>query len=237
MKILRNKYAQRILCLLLFIYIKFTYLTCRWKISGSQELLNKLKNKEPVILAFWHGRLAMMPNFAPYPQELSVMVSRHNDGELITSFISFFRINTIRGSTNRNSRSLGGKKNRGGYSALRNAIRTIKDGHSVCITPDGPKGPRMRVSGTIIELASKTGATIYPISFSASWARIFSSWDRLLLPLPFSKAFFISGRAISVKNTTSKESLEKSRKELENQLNTITREADELAGQVPTEPA
>jgi lysophospholipid acyltransferase (LPLAT)-like uncharacterized protein len=232
-----KNFIQSIICFLLFLYIRIVYLTSSWKFINSDKMLEKLKSGESVILAFWHGRLTLLPNFVPHPENTYVMVSKHGDGEFITKISGHFNFKFIRGSTNRPASDAKGAKNRGGFASLRQSIKALKSGKTVCITPDGPKGPRMRVSSAIIDLAKHTKTPIYPVAFSISRGKILSSWDRLLFPFPFSRGYFICGEVLTILPEAGNDDLEKGRKELENRLNTITQEVDKLAGIKKVEPA
>jgi lysophospholipid acyltransferase (LPLAT)-like uncharacterized protein len=218
-------------------YIRLTYLTTRWEKIGFIPLEAALKNHESIILAFWHGRMAMMPNFAPIPQNIYVMISRHSDGELIARTIEHFDLQLIRGSTNRAKSATKGAKDRGGRGALKDALTYLYGGKTLCITPDGPKGPRMRVVSAVAEIAGHTGAPIYPIAFSTSFGSFLGSWDRFLFPYPFGRGVLVCGKPLKVKKNASGAALEKARKTIENRLNNVTSEADRRAGRVPILPA
>ena len=218
-------------CYILYFYIRLVYSTSRWTKINHHKLDKALRNKQPIILAFWHGRLSMMPNFAPFPEEVSVMISRHGDGEFIARIIKNFGLRVIRGSTNRKSSDKKGKKNRGGSSAIREALAVIKAGSSIAITPDGPRGPGMKVNSTIADIARLSGAPIFPVSFSSSLAINLKSWDRFLLPLPFGKAVFNVGEPIII-SEGEQLSIEKYKQIIEDSLNKITQEADSLVKKI-----
>src|SRR6185295_20320325 len=76
---------------------------------------------------------------------------------------------------------------RGGSQALRGIVRRVRAGRDAALTVDGPKGPPRAVQPGIVQLARLTGAWILPITFSSSRPRFLASWDRYLLPKPFSR--------------------------------------------------
>ena len=227
----------RVLSWLIYAYARFTYLTSRWQVEGFDELKAKLQKGDAVILAFWHGRSAMMPNFAPRPENVYVITSRHRDGEFMAHIVSHFGLQVIRGSTNRANTDKKGAKDRGGASALRGALAVLMSDKSLCLTPDGPKGPRMRVSGSIAEVAAHTGKEIYPITFSTTCGKNIGSWDRYLLPYPFGRAVFVCGKPVKISRDATPVELKKARKTIENRLNQITAHADKIAGRIPILPA
>jgi lysophospholipid acyltransferase (LPLAT)-like uncharacterized protein len=169
---------------------------------------------EPAIGAFWHGRLLMMP--AGYRgHKLTILISLHQDGELISRTANYFGFRSIRGSTTR-----------GGLSAMREMLKASREGCDIAITPDGPRGPRYHVQSGIIELAKRTGMAIVPLTFSASRKKVFRSWDRFLLPYPFSRGVFIWGEPVFVPRQMNGREFELKRLLLERRLREITDRAD-----------
>lgn len=170
---------------------------------------------ERIIVAFWHGRLLMMPFVYPGTPG-AILISQHRDGEYISRTAAAFSYHVIRGSATR-----------GGVRAFKQMIRALKEGLNLVITPDGPKGPRGRVKSGVIELAKLTGAPIVPVTFSSARRRFLKSWDAFLLPLPFSRAVYIWGEPIYVEPTATKEEVAKYQEILAERLDLLTMKADE----------
>ena len=105
-----------------------------------------------------------------------VIISDHKDGEIITRVISHFGIGAIRGSSFK-----------GGARALMGAIKEIKNGTDVIITPDGPRGPLHSVADGAVILAQRLNLGIYALNYEASSFWKFRSWDEMVLPKPFSR--------------------------------------------------
>lgn len=163
---------------LIFILIWCIFLTCRVKFTPT-----KLPEK-PCVVVFWHGRLAMM-SFAyrrwwlrdfGSKRRAKVIISDHKDGEIIMRVISHFGIGAIRGSSFK-----------GGARALMGAIKEIKNGTDVIITPDGPRGPLHSVADGAVILAQRLNLDIYALNYEASSFWKFRSWDEMVLPKPFSR--------------------------------------------------
>ncbi len=169
-----------------------------------------------VIIAFWHQRLLMMP-FLPHQGKVGMMISQHRDGEFIARAIKLFGIDSIRGSTTR-----------GGLAALRGMVRFFETGANLAITPDGPQGPKEVVQMGVLELARLTSAPIVPVTYSVSRKKIFNSWDRFILPLPFCRLAYVWGKPIFVPRELSQEELEGKRVRLQERLRQVTSEADGL---------
>jgi len=168
----------------------------------------------PVIFAFWHGRLLMMP-FANQRKKLSFLVSPHRDGQVVGKALKEFGLHPILGSTTRK-----------GFSGFKNMIKALQNGSDVALVPDGPRGPRYKAQIGVIELSRVTGKPIVPVTFGASRKIVFRTWDRFLLPYPFSKGVFIWGEPIHVNPDGDRAHLEEKRFLLECRLNELMEKAD-----------
>jgi lysophospholipid acyltransferase (LPLAT)-like uncharacterized protein len=225
--VLGHPLAQTILCWVIASYIRLVWRTGRWTIVDGEGPLALNRNKRPFIAAFWHGRLAMMPYaLGGAAQNISVMISNHRDGRMIARAVRFFGITIIAGSTSK-----------GGASAFRSAVRALRDNAILSITPDGPRGPRMRASDGVAVLARFTGAPVYPVAFSTSRRKVLGSWDRFVLPLPFSRGVFVWGSPIAADAENDRETVESMRLKIESALNAVTEKADRLTGQPVVMPA
>jgi len=224
--ITRSTAAQRVICGVLAFYMRLLGWTGRWKILG-QELPEKwLAERKPFIVAFWHGRLLMMFLAWRYPDRVHVLISGHRDGQLISRSISHFGAKTVVGS-----------KRRGGAGAALEIVRLLHRGEVIAVTPDGPRGPRMRAKEGIISLAVMGGVPIIPLTYACRPRKVLSSWDRFNLPLPFCRGVFIWGDPIDVPKTADAAMKEEKRLLLEGALQEITDRADDLLGNSATEPA
>lgn len=146
--------------------------------------------KEPFIVAFWHGELLMQPFLYKKVRgnhPIAVMISEHFDGELIARTIKYFGFAAIRGSSKK-----------GGAKVLIQALKKLKAGCDVAITPDGPRGPRYSVAPGIVGLSQKSNAYIVPFSYTASAFWELKSWDRFIIPKPFCTIIFSVGKPLRV---------------------------------------
>lgn len=176
---------------IIFILIKMIFLTCKKSYSDT-----KLTNKT-CFLMFWHDRLAMMPfvkrHWWPKNRQTNVIISDHKDGEIITRVIKRFGIGAIRGSTSK-----------GGARVLAQSFKDIDNGIDILITPDGPRGPRHSISDGSVIIPQKKNIPIQILNYEASKFWQFKSWDKMILPKPFSKIeyflsepFYITGMQIN----------------------------------------
>jgi lysophospholipid acyltransferase (LPLAT)-like uncharacterized protein len=148
-------------------------------------------------------------------RKISFLVSPHRDGQMIGKALERFGHRAILGS-----------RTRRGFSAFHQMLKAQKEGYDVIVVPDGPRGPRHQVQIGIIQFAKLTGSPIVPLSFSASKRKIFKTWDRFLLPYPFSKGVFIWGEPVYVDVDSDLVHLEEKRLLLEQRLNQLTEMAD-----------
>lgn len=170
------------------------------------------------IAAIWHSRILMFA-YLYRGWRASILVSRSEDGEIIARILEEQGFETVRGSTRK-----------GGRRALAALIQRVRKGGSAVIIPDGPQGPRLRVQPGIILLSQKTGIPIYPMTCSVRRAKIFSSWDRFMLPLPFTEGLVVFGDPVSVPADADDAGREASRLRLESELCRITLQADRCFG-------
>jgi len=224
--ILKSEIVRRLACGLAATFIRLIHATSRWQVINSETPERMLDENQPFIVAFWHNRLMMMPYIWRKGVTMNMLISHHRDGELIANTIAHFGLASVRGSSSRD-----------GAQALRTMVKAIKRGESVGITPDGPRGPRMRATDGVISVARLGGVPIIPATVATSRRRVLGSWDRFLIALPFSKGVFIWGDPLYVERGASEIDLADARQQLEDQLTAISNRADSLCGQPTIEPA
>lgn len=156
MKKILNKITITIAPLIASLLIRFLARTMRITYINYEKVWDDWQRGKNIILAFWHGRLLMMPVMYK-GNGVAVMVSQHRDGELIARTVMRFGIDSVRGSSTR-----------GWLGGVKGLLNEIKKGKDIAITPDGPKGPRFQAQMGIIGLAKITGLPIIPMTFGAS---------------------------------------------------------------------
>lgn len=230
-RILRSAAAVRLAADAIALYVRFVLATSRWETLGAEHPQSFWRERKPFICAFWHGRLLMMPPAWTIAYPMHVLISQHRDGELIARAMDPFGIGTVRGSTAKQ-----GKADKGGAAALRGIVQILKRGEYVSITPDGPRGPRMRASTGVVAAARLAKAPILPLTYGVARRRLASSWDRFLVPWPFNRGVYIWGEPIDV-HSDADESLEQAALRVEIALNALCDAADRHCGQHPVPPA
>ena len=163
--------------------IWFVDLTMRRTIVNSEAYLKLAKNKTGFILAFWHGRLLMMPRICK-EYGMTVLVSKSRDGELIARTIRPFGISSVRGSSTR-----------GWFGGIKELLKAVRKGRNLVITPDGPKGPARIAQTGIIQIARKTGLPIVPVSFSSEKKKLLRAGTASSFPTLSQKAYTYSANS------------------------------------------
>ena len=190
------------------------------------------QRKNPaVLLSFWHNRLFAFSYFG-YQRlhqrgvDVTLLASHSRDGELVTRVCKRWGLNTVRGSASR-----------GGTAALRGLHRAItRRGSSPIMIPDGPRGPLYHFKVGVAVLAQTSRAPILPFGIAAGRFFTLKSWDRIIVPWPFSRVAITVGEPQYVERGLSEDELEAERQRLEELLNALTRQAEEAVGAQPTLP-
>lgn len=201
-------------------YIRLVFLTCKWESVGKEIPESYLQEKKPFIVCFWHGRLGMLAyawTWKDHP--FRMLVSTHRDGLLIARTVGYLGITCIAGSTQR-----------GGTQALLAMLKTLREGETIGITPDGPRGPRQVASPGVITLSKLANVDMIPVTFSTSRQRRLTTWDRFHLPLPFGRGVFLWGHPVSPPASNDPNDREATRQRLENDMTALQNKADELMG-------
>lgn len=212
-------------------YIRLLGRTTRWRTDGVDHMRAVLDQERGIIAGLWHGRLFLSPLITPTERRAVAMISRSRDGDAISALVGRFGIGCIRGSTF----DRGKQRDKGGSEAFAEAEAEVRAGSVVAITPDGPRGPRMRAQSGIARLALATGAPVIPISFSTSRGRLLRSWDRFLLPLPFGRGAIVYGAPLWPRDWQGRERA--LREAIERAMTAAQDRADALCGREPVPPA
>ncbi|MBA3889768.1 MAG: lysophospholipid acyltransferase family protein [Gemmatimonadaceae bacterium] len=149
--------------------------TWRYRVVNAEAVASQRAQGKPIILALWHGQM-LVPLWHHRDQDIGILISEHRDGEIIAQIAESLRLHTVRGSTSR-----------GGGRALIGLVRALSEGHDVAITPDGPRGPAGSFAPGALVAAQRSGAPIIAIGVHAPRAWRLQSWDRFVIPKPFSR--------------------------------------------------
>ena len=212
------KYRLISLC---YCFLRLYLSLLRVRVIGEDEARRAFGKKGRIIAAIWHQRflpaLAYVTKFRTFKP--IVMISRSRDGELVAGIAQRLGLIPIRGSSTE-----------GGREALTAIARELRKNPAVIHIVDGPTGPKGVVKPGLIAMAQVSGAVIFPVIVSANKAWIMGSWDRFLVPKPFSDVIIQWGEPFFVERRLSKEAFEKTRLEIEMKLRKAYGEADLKSG-------
>ena len=197
----------------------------RFEWENEEWVKRRASRGESVIFCFWHNRFLMMPFLygrVRGEKNICVMASRSRDGRMITDVLEGFRFAVARGSSSR-----------GGETAVREMAGRVRAGMDAAVTPDGPRGPLYRVQPGVVFLSQLSGAPIVPVTYDAHWRIRLKSWDRFIIPLPFSRGAVVFGDPLFVQAGAGEAGRAESRAKLEDFMRALDRRAAEMVGVSP----
>lgn len=220
-KFLSSNLVQEIFARFIALYMILVRKTNKWEIIGIENAKEIWNSNSGVVAYYFHSRIFMAHSFWPLDaQEVRMLISLSRDGAFVSRATELLGRGVTRGSTTKNKNDM--KKDKGALSAVRQLISFAQNGGAAVITPDGPKGPRMRVAKGSSRIAKAAGVKMFPIAISVNGSKVLNTWDRMLIPPLFSKGVVVYGKPIIVS-----EDEEADRLELENEMIKITNLADE----------
>ena len=211
---------QTLISLIGSIYVLTVYKTSKVNLKNRKKIENLLERKESFIYSFWHDQLLMCPLTWQSNSSIKVLISKHRDGDIIAQLISNLGFEAIRGSTHKTNKI----KNKGGLLSARKMIKSLKNGISIGISPDGPKGPRHKVSEGILSISRLSKSVILPvgIGFKKKW--VLNTWDKFIIPKPFNEITVVWGDPISA--ITNDKNNHQFKIKLESKMNNLTAQAN-----------
>ena len=204
--------------------IRFMWWTYRFDVRGDGALREFAAEGKPMVLAFWHGDLFMMPwylsRLTEYGIGVTYLVSPSMDGEYAVKLLNVIGGRTVRGSATRS-----------GTKAIRGLYRVIvKERGSPVVAADGPKGPRHRCKKGAVVLGQLTEAKIVPMAAAPHRAFHLRTWDRMPVPLPFTRVALEVGEPIELPKDLNQDEVESHRQDLENRINDLGERAASRVG-------
>lgn len=199
-----------------------------WLLHALIELLNRtitfstenespfeslLAEGSPFVLVFWHGSMTY-PWWRMRFRKAAALVSQSKDGQLLADLLQRWGYHVLRGSSSRGSKEA--------MTAMRQAVR---EGHVLCVTPDGPRGPYHEMKMGAVRVAQTMNVPLVMVSVGYRRFKRLRSWDRFEIPYPFTRARVLYSDPISIDPTLIDEALDDRRHELEKALNAQYRDA------------
>ncbi|HEY7231827.1 MAG TPA: lysophospholipid acyltransferase family protein [Pseudolabrys sp.] len=205
-------------------YLRFVWFTSRPVVEPEAMSIYEITDG-PAIIAAWHGQHFLMPFIKDAKRHRAkVLISRHRDGEINARAAEKLGIGTIRGSGAHN----GEFHRKGGTVAFQEMLEALEDGYNVAMTADVPKVARVAGLG-VVKLAQHSGRPIYLVAMASHRRIELDNWDRTAVNLPFSRVGIAASGPISVPRDADDDVLERTRQQLESELNQLTKRAYALA--------
>jgi lysophospholipid acyltransferase (LPLAT)-like uncharacterized protein len=194
--------------------------TCRVTIIDEEVYRDYVAGDRPVVVGTWHRASIFFLYYFGYLRPM-IMISQSKDGEILSQCASGFGVIPVRGSSGK-----------GGRDALKRMKHYLDSGGIACATVlDGPQGPAYVAKKGMIVLSKLTGAPFIPAMWSATRTlTLRNSWDKMVLPLPWSRVYIAGGDPIHIPANTTSAEVEDYRKLVEDKLNTMMAELDRRCG-------
>ena len=209
--ILNNYFIKKFLSLIGALYIFFVYLSSERKFINKDTFDKLVSEDDSFIYALWHDQLLLSPLTWKSKKRIDILISKHKDGDIIADLISFHGFNSVRGSTNNPNK----EKEKNSISNIRKIMKSLNNNISIGITPDGPRGPRHKVSEGTINISRISGKKILPMALAYKKKWVLNTWDKFIIPKPFNKICIVWGSPLDtifnkIDTSMQQETLEKS---------------------------
>lgn len=207
---IRTNWKMRALGTLVGWVMRSYAVTLRMEVVDLCGFTDRAKHRSPLIWCIWHSRIAgtLMSRRRIFPWRKGVaLTSASHDGAALAAVALVLGLEVVRGSSSRR-----------GSKALREMVQTVRKGLDVAVTPDGPRGPRYRLSPGLIKLAQVTRAPVMGVHVHYSRAIRLKTWDRFVVPLPLSKLTIIFDELLDVPRKLDDDAFESKRVEAENMM-------------------
>src|ERR1700751_6420425 len=218
---LRQRTVLRIIIFLGHLLIRLIGPTLRVAVSyedGAQTTLDQ----RPLIASFWHA-CQIPATYIFRDMGIRVMSSDSYDGEYMGRIIRKFGFLAVKGSSSRNA-----------VRALLGLRRALDEGWTVAFTLDGPRGPRYKVKPGPVALGRSSGVPLAMFHIAVEKAWVLNTWDRLIIPHPFSRTLIRLGKMIQVPANATDEDLDRYQAELQASLDRVREFAEANVSKVGT---
>jgi lysophospholipid acyltransferase (LPLAT)-like uncharacterized protein len=224
--VLKHPLVQRLLIGLLTAYVNFALETTRWRFEDRAGVDAMVASPQGAIGAFWHGRITMavVCRRVLKHKERRVIISASRDGEMTARVVEQLGFPSLRGSAAKKGKDA----DKGGAAVFRQALRFMRDGGLIAITPDGPRGPnQIMPQGTVI-MAQAAKVPVVLVGLAAEPALQFKSWDKARIPLPFGRGCVVFDGPLYAPDATDEETREATRLDWQTRLNAAQAKAEAI---------
>jgi len=181
----------------------------------NKEIVDNLEHKKQnYILGFWHGTM-LLPWYLNRNKNFAGLTSKSKDGELLAKILKKWNYKVLRGSSSK-----------GGEIALGLMIDFARNGYSIAVTPDGPKGPPHKLKAGAVISAKKAGLPLVLMGIGFRKKRFLKSWDKFQVPKFFTEANVFYSEPVYIDDNLSREETSKIIEDCENTLNELQRQSE-----------
>ena len=191
-------------------------ITLKIKYKNKKVIDELKKQKQNYVLAFWHGTM-LLPWFLHRNDGFAALTSKSKDGDLLAKQLKHWKYKVVRGSSSK-----------GGDVALGIMVDHAKNGYSIAITPDGPRGPEQKFKAGAVITAKKSGVPLVLMGIGIKSKKKLKSWDKFQVPNPFTNVKVIYSDPINVDAKLSYDETSKVIEECERKLNELQLEAEKF---------
>ena len=191
--------------------------TYRVRLYDPENEQTVLDRHQSLIYASWHQRFFPGITFFSSRKPIAIMISQSRDGEMVARVVDILGWRSVRGSSTR-----------GGVAALKRLKNLARAGYKIGHIVDGPKGPFGYVKPGLLRIAQVAGKPVVPTITSAQKKWVFNSWDRFMVPKPFSRVIIRFGEAIDVPAELGGEAFEQKRVSIEQRLKELYEDTDRM---------
>lgn len=171
----QKRRLEKLVAIIAKLYTHLVLLTSSFSLIVSRDAEEFLASGKPCIFGLWHGRVFLIPTISRFGK-IAAVVSEHKDGVYLQEYVKLFGHGIITGSSRK-----------GALKALLAMKKRLEEGGRIIVTPDGPRGPRHSMNSKLVWMARTLKVPVLPVCAIASRAKFLSTWDRFMIPLPFSK--------------------------------------------------
>ena len=183
-KLTKNKFFLNFFAIIVFLSLWVVKTTSNWKGINEEVIEEELKNKKSVLVLIWHNQLMGSTFSWKFKPKLRPIATSHRDGQLSILVQRKFGLDPLLREKDKP------------ISLIKNISQASKKGDCIYITPDAPHGPRYEINTNIYKLALKYDMKIAILSFKTNKFFKLNNWDKLKVPLPFSKGIYLWGKKI-----------------------------------------
>ncbi|MFO7712828.1 lysophospholipid acyltransferase family protein [Desulfosarcina sp.] len=197
------------------LFVRLLSRTYRYRLVDREHEQRVLDAHGTVVYASWHQRFFPGITFFATRKPIAIMISQSRDGEMIARVVDILGWRAVRGSSSK-----------GSLRALKELHALTRQGYRVGHIVDGPQGPFGVIKPGLLSIAQFSGAPILPVILSAQRCWVFSSWDRFMVPKPFSKIFVRFAPPIVIPRRLDAHAFEALRQDVEKQIKDLYIQTD-----------